>query len=233
MFSMTWLVPGGTNNESPAESSTDTSSASARARPRSTKKSSAAVQWLFGASASAFGVAALVVLIYMFNRRTAPGYQSHISGINLKFSRYGGVQTSRQTVLSMGCGGAIAGMAGVHMILGQSGRFVDFDLPNSGFAWTGLLVTLLALHRAFAILVAGLFFAALQVGGLAMQRNTGVSWQLAQVLQAVVFLALAMRITPRLRRKRPPIEPDDPEIAEPVTPTPPVPAANEHNPVTA
>ena len=189
------------------------------------------VGWLSGASASAFGVTALVVLIYIFNRRTAPGYQSHISGINLKFSRYGGVPTSRQTILSMCSGGAIAGMAGAHMILGQSGRFVDGDLVGTGFAWTGLLVALLALHRAVPILAAGLFFAALQVGGLAMQRNTGVSWQLAQVLQAVVILALAMKIAPRLWRKGPHTDTHHTDTAEPVPPSPPTP--NDHAPVTA
>ena len=175
-------------------------STSTEALPASTRIPT--IGWLSGASASALGVAVLVAAIYAFNRRTAPGYQSHISGINLKFSEYGGVEVGRQTILSMGSGGAIAGMAGAHMILGQSGRFVDYDLVGTGFAWTGLLVALLALHRAIPILAAGLFFAALQVGGLAMQRNTGVSWQLAQVLQAVVILALAMHIAPRLWRRR-------------------------------
>ncbi len=154
---------------------------------------------LTGASASAIAVVLIVVGLHLFNRRTAPGYQSHISGINLRFSQYGGVNADHQTILSMCAGGAIAGMAGAHMILGQSGRFVDGDLFGTGFAWTGLLVTLLALHRAVPILLAGVFFAALQVGGLAMQRNAGVSWQLAQVLQSIVILALAMRIAPRLR----------------------------------
>ena len=51
------------------------------------------------------------------------------------------------------------------------------------------------------ILVAGSFFAALQVGGLAMQRSAGVSWQLAQVLQAIVILTLAMRVVPGMRRR--------------------------------
>ena len=35
-----------------------------------------------------------------------------------------------------------------------------------------------------------------------MQRNAGISGQLAQVLQAVVILALAMRIVPAVRRRR-------------------------------
>jgi simple sugar transport system permease protein len=170
--------------------------------------------FLSGATASALGIAVIVIALRLFNKRSAPGYQSHISGINLRFAKYGGVDATRQTIASMCAGGAVAGLVGAHMIMGQSGRFVDGDLVGTGFAWTGLLVTLLALHRAVPILVAGLFFAALQVGGLAMQRNAGVSWQLAQVLQAIVILALVMRVAPNfVGRKRDTDDvsvPDDP-----------------------
>ncbi|MGB0114527.1 MAG: hypothetical protein WBP59_15005 [Ilumatobacteraceae bacterium] len=156
---------------------------------------------LGGASLSAVFVLVLVVGVWLYNTRTVPGYESHMSGINLKFSRYGGVDVTRQTIRGMVAGGAIAGAVGAHLVLGQAFRFVDNDLAGTGFAWTGLLVTLLAVHRAWPILWAGVFFAGLQVGGLAMQRSAGVSWQLAQVLQAVVILALALRIV-LVRRRR-------------------------------
>ena len=155
---------------------------------------------LSGASATLFLILAIVAMVALFNKRTAPGYESFMSGLNLKFARYGGVDVRRQTVGTMLVGGAIAGLVGGHLVLGQAFRFVDNDLAGTGFAWTGLLVTLLAAHRPLPALLAGLFFAALQVGGLAMQRSAGVSWQLAQVLQAVVILALAMRLVIARRR---------------------------------
>ncbi|HRD99774.1 MAG TPA: hypothetical protein PLV68_00665, partial [Ilumatobacteraceae bacterium] len=161
-----------------------------------------AVGWVTGASATLFLILALVVTISLFNNRTAPGYQNYVSGLNLRFSRYGGVAVRRQTIVSMAVGGAIAGVVGAHLVLGQAFRFVDGDLPGTGFAWTGLLVCLLAANRAYPILIAGAFFSALQVGGLAMQRNAGVSSQLAQVLQALVILALALQITFVRRRRR-------------------------------
>ena len=161
------------------------------------------LDWLLGgAGGAALLVAVLVVLISLFNDRTAAGYQGFISGLNLRFARYGGVDVTRQTLGTMAAGGAVAGMVGAHLVLGQSGRFVDGDLAGTGFAWTGLLVCLLAASRPVPILIAGAFFAALQVGGLAMQRNAGISGQLAQVLQAVVILALAMRVVPAVRTAR-------------------------------
>ncbi|MEO7397312.1 MAG: ABC transporter permease [Ilumatobacteraceae bacterium] len=166
------------------------------------------LDWASGSSATVFLLAVLVVAVSLFNNRTSPGYERYMSGLNLRFARYGGVDVARQTVSTMLAGGAIAGMVGAHLVLGQAFRFVDNDLAGTGFAWTGLLVTLLAAHRAIPALIAGFFFAALQVGGLAMQRSAGVSWQLAQVLQAVVILALAMRVV--IVRRRDPTSPTTP-----------------------
>jgi ABC-type uncharacterized transport system permease subunit len=171
-----------------------------------------APDWLGGASLTSIFVVLAVVAIWLYNSRTVPGYESHVSGINLRFSRYGGVDVARQTVLGMVTGGAIAGAVGAHLVLGQAFRFVDNDLAGTGFAWTGLLVTLLALHRPWPILAAGVFFAGLQVGGLAMQRSANVSWQLAQVLQAAVILALALRIVLVRRPSR--VETDETDPAD-------------------
>jgi simple sugar transport system permease protein len=157
---------------------------------------------LTGSSATMFLIVAIVVLVALFNKRTAPGYESFMSGINLKFARYGGVDVRRQTIGTMLVGGAVAGLVGGHMVLGEAFRFVEGDLARSNFAWTGLLVTLLAAHRALPALVVGIFFAGLQVGGQAMERSAGVSGQLALVLQAVVILALAMRLVLVRRRIR-------------------------------
>jgi simple sugar transport system permease protein len=98
-------------------------------------------------------------------------------------------------------GGAIAGMIGTHLVVGETYRFLDGDLVVSGFAWSGLLVTLLAGHRPGPMLAAGGFFAALQIGGLAMQRNVDVPWQIAQVLQAVVIIMIAGRFVLKARRE--------------------------------
>jgi ABC-type uncharacterized transport system permease subunit len=154
-----------------------------------------------GVSASLILLLVLLVGLAYFNRRTVPGYETRMTGLNSRFSRYGGVPVDRQVVWVMLASGGIAGMIGTHLVVGETFRFLDGDLVVSGFAWTGLLVTLLAVHRPWPILAAGFFFAALQIGGLAMQRNVDVPWQLAQVLQAVVIIMLAGRFVLRMRRE--------------------------------
>lgn len=146
-----------------------------------------------GISASIILLAVLLVGISIFNQRTVPGYETRMTGLNSRFSRYGGVNVDRQVLWVMLASGAISGLIGTHLVVGETYRFLDGDLVVSGFAWTGLLVTLLALHRPGPMLVAGAFFAALQIGGLGMQRNVGVPWQIALVLQAIVIIMLAGR----------------------------------------
>lgn len=161
-----------------------------------------------GVSAFALVVLGLVVAIGVMNRRTVPGYESAMTGGNSRFSRYGGVDVTSQTIGVMLVSGAIAGATGTYLVIGEIMRFMDGDLVAAGFAWTGLMVTLLAAHRPGAILLAGAFFAVLQSGGLAMQRTTEVPWQLAQVIQAVVIVALVSRFAFDLRRRGEPAEAD-------------------------
>jgi general nucleoside transport system permease protein len=146
---------------------------------------------------------------------TVPGYETAMTGLNSRFSRYGGVAVPRQTLAVMVVSGAIAGATGTYLVTGEIMRFLDGDLVASGFAWTGLMVTLLARHRPAAILLAGFFFAVLQSGGLAMQRTTEVPWQLAQVVQAVVIVALVSRFAFDVGGRRRQVEAAEEDLTTP------------------
>ncbi len=148
-----------------------------------------------GVSYSLLLVVVLVIVIWVVYGRSVSGYETRMAGLNGRFARYGGIQVERQTVYVMAVAGAIGGVIGTHMILGDAYRYIDGELVLSGLAWTGLLVALLANNHPLLILAAGLLFSGLQIGGLAMQRNADVSWRLAQVLQALVIVAVASRLT--------------------------------------
>ena len=156
-----------------------------------------------GVSLSLMLVAVLGGAAWLIYRRTVVGYETQMAGMNGAFARYGGIQVERQTVGVMAMAGAVGGMIGTHLIIGSAYRFIDGELVLSGLAWTGLLVSLLAANRPAFILLAGLLFAGLQIGGQAMQRNADVSWRLSQVLQAVIIVAVASRLTFRRWKRGP------------------------------
>jgi general nucleoside transport system permease protein len=138
-------------------------------------------------------IAVVVALVIFADRRTVAGYELRMRGLNARFTAYGGVNSGRQTMAVMFASGAIAGLVGAIVVLGSLYRFQDGALLSPGYTWSGLMAALLAGGEPLGALAAGLFFAALQNGGFAMQRETEVPRVLTMVLQAVIILFLAIR----------------------------------------
>jgi simple sugar transport system permease protein len=136
------------------------------------------------------GIAFAVVFV---DRRTSAGYELRMRGKNARFAGYGGVRLGPQAVWAMFFSGAIAGLVGAIVVLGSQFRFIDNALITPAYTWSGLMAALLASGEPAGTIAAALFFAALQTGGFAMQRETSVPRVLTLVLQAIVILFLAMR----------------------------------------
>lgn len=138
-------------------------------------------------------IAAVAALVVLVDRRTVIGYELRMRGLNPRFAGYGGVRLDRQALGAMFASGAIAGLVGAIVVLGGQFRFIDGALLTPAYTWSGLMAALLAGGEPIGAIAAGLFFAALQTGGFAMQRETSVPRVLTLVLQSIVILFLAMR----------------------------------------
>jgi len=138
-------------------------------------------------------MAAVALLAVFYDRRTAGGYELRMRGLNARFAGYGGVRLASQTVRVMFASGAVAGLVGAIIVLGSQFRFHDGALIAPGYTWSGLMAALLAGGEPVGAIGAGVFFAALQTGGFAMQRETSIPRVLTIVLQAVIILFLAIR----------------------------------------
>jgi general nucleoside transport system permease protein len=138
-------------------------------------------------------MAAVAMLAVFYDRRTVGGYELRMRGLNARFAGYGGVRLASQTVRVMFASGAVAGLAGAIIVLGSQFRFHDGALIAPGYTWSGLMAALLARGEPLGAIGAGVFFAALQTGGFAMQRETSIPRVLTMVLQAVIILFLAIR----------------------------------------
>ena len=154
-----------------------------------------------------WSIVVLIVVVIgaiFMNRRTRYGFESGLSGQNAEFVRYGGVKPARLVTTTMALSGGLAGLFGMMLIIGAPNtRLIEGYFVQTNFAWTALLVTLLALYRPGGIVVAGVFFAAIMVGSDAMGRELGLSPQIASVIQALVIILLAFRVAlPRFRRRR-------------------------------
>ncbi|MEI9984709.1 MAG: ATP-binding cassette domain-containing protein [Aliidongia sp.] len=137
-------------------------------------------------------IAAAAALIVFFDRRTSSGYELRLRGLNERFARYGGVAIGRQAISVMFASGALAGLVGAILVLGGQYRFTDGALIAPQYTWSGTLAALLAGGEPVGAIVAGLFFAALQTGGFAMERSVEIPRVLTMVLESVIILFLTM-----------------------------------------
>jgi simple sugar transport system permease protein len=140
-----------------------------------------------------FIIAAIAALFIFVDRRAIAGYELRMRGLNPRFAAYGGVRLDRQAVAVMFLSGAVAGLVGATIVLGAQLRFTDGALLSPAYTWSGLMAALLANGEPVGAVAAGLFFAALQTGGFAMQRETAVPRVLTLVLQSIIILFLAVR----------------------------------------
>jgi ABC-type uncharacterized transport system permease subunit len=138
-------------------------------------------------------VVAIAAAAIFIDRRAIVGYELRLRGLNKRFVGYGGVDLEKQAMLAMFASGAIAGIVGAILVLGSHFRFIDEEFLKPDYTYSGLMAALLANGEPVGTIVAGLFFAAVQTGGFAMQRETTVPRVLTRVLQAIVILFLAVR----------------------------------------
>lgn len=143
--------------------------------------------------AGVFITLAAVIAAALVVNRTVAGYRLRMAGLNPTFARYGGMPMERLGYGVMFSSGAIAGLVGAIEILGVNYRFIDEALVIPQYAWVGLMAALLSNSSPVGVLVAGLFFSAVQTGGFGMERATDIPRELSRMLQAIIILLIAAR----------------------------------------
>jgi general nucleoside transport system permease protein len=138
-------------------------------------------------------IAIAAAAFVFYDRRTVGGYELRMRGLNPRFAAYGGVALSSQTLRIMFASGAVAGLVGAIIVLGSQFRFQDGALVTPAYTWSGLMAALLAGGEPIGAIGAGVFFAILQTGGFAMQRETALPRVLTMAVQAIIILFLAIR----------------------------------------
>jgi simple sugar transport system permease protein len=128
------------------------------------------------------------VAIRLLVGQTVTGYEITVTGSNPDAADRAGVDVEWVYVFVLVAGGALAGLAGAIEIMGIQERLRPDFSPGYGF--TAIPVALLGRNGAFRVLLAGLFFAVLVVGGSSMELAYDVPAALVEVIQALVILFL-------------------------------------------
>lgn len=146
--------------------------------------------------------AVIALLCWYFMKRSTVGYEMKITGQNPRFARYMGMKTDKLMLWSMVVSGALCGLVGMFEVYGLHRRFIP-SLSND-FYFDGMLVAMIMRYDPVGIVLMSVFFAALKIGGTAMELNVGISSELILIVQSIIifFMAAEHGITQSLRARR-------------------------------
>ncbi len=132
---------------------------------------------------------ALAVGIWWFMRSTAAGFRVRVAGAGAAAAASAGrVNVERVVFRSFLASGALAGLGGAVQVTGVTYKL--FENFSPGYGYTAIAVALLARLNPLAVIVAGIFFGALEAGGAGMQRDAGVPSGFVFVIEALVILGV-------------------------------------------
>jgi simple sugar transport system permease protein len=132
-----------------------------------------------------------VVLVWFIFEKTVLGYEIKAVGHNPSASENAGINVKFIMAISMGLSGALAGLAGAERVLGGVGQYTYKQGLVATYGFDGIAVALLGKNSPWGALAAAILFAALRVGGRAMQFNTSVPSQIVMMIQAIIILLIA------------------------------------------
>ena len=139
-------------------------------------------------------------LVFFLMYYTHWGYEMRMCGLNREFSRYGGINVSAYIVLPMILSGALHGLAGGVAVLGTYHMAIkEF---SGGMGWNGIAVALIAKNHPLGVVPAAVFFAYLDAGAKAAMLHSDVTFEIAAVVQSVIFyLVTAQALYSAVRRR--------------------------------
>ncbi len=178
MISFPLLEAGGSRNQTPAF---PLATHIAKIIPGST------VHW------GIFLIIVIVIIISYVIYKTVFGYELRMFGANRDFAVTGGVAPVKLTLIVMLMSGMIAGVTGGNQVLGVHYRLIDTSLTLPNYAWSGVMAAILSNNNPLGVVIASLFFSAVQTGASGMERATNIPFELSYIVQAIMIALIAVR----------------------------------------
>jgi simple sugar transport system permease protein len=141
-----------------------------------------------------------VIVAYYLIYRTPFGYKLRMVGANIKFARYGGINTKGTMILVFAISGIFGGLAGAHLSMGIHNKLIANISVGMGFE--GIIVAILARNNPLLIPITGLAYGYLRAGANVMERASDMSREMVFVIQALIILFVtAERFLPMIQKR--------------------------------
>lgn len=131
----------------------------------------------------------MVGILWVWLKKTVPGYEMQAVGANAKAATLAGIDAKGVTIRAMACSGAIGGIAGALQVLAFEGRyFVGF---SGGYGFDALGVALLAGSQPVLLIPSAFLFGILNKGSTTIQIMHGVPKGLSFVILGLIIIVFA------------------------------------------
>ena len=134
-----------------------------------------------------FFVVALALFLYWLVKRTEFGYRIQVISDSPRAAHYAGINARRTTMQVMLISGALAGLGGATLVIGVFGK-LDPGITLLGYGYAGIVIAALARNNFAAIIVSGILFSGLRVGGDKLQITTDTPIHIGVMLQGAILL---------------------------------------------
>lgn len=129
----------------------------------------------------------IAVALYWMVKRTEFGYRINVIADSPKAAHYAGIGAKRTTMWVMLISGALAGLGGALLIVGPYGK-IEPSIVNLGYGYAGIVIAALARNNLAAIVVSGILFSGLRVGGEKLQISTDTPIHIGVMLQGAILI---------------------------------------------
>ncbi|MFT6022205.1 MAG: ABC-type uncharacterized transport system permease subunit [Ascidiaceihabitans sp.] len=126
------------------------------------------------------------VVVWVLLWKTRLGYEIRAFGHSQSAARYAGINPTKIILVSMIISGALAGMMGINVVMGEAERLILNSVEGAGFI--GIAVALMGRNHPFGVFLAAILFGFLYQGGAELDFWTSIPRELIVVIQALVIL---------------------------------------------
>jgi simple sugar transport system permease protein len=147
---------------------------------------------LFEANSAHLGLVLVIVAlvaVVLLLRSTVFGYRVRVLGAGPDAAEHAGMEVRRTVLVAMAVCGALGGLAGAIIVLGD--RFRVLETVSEGYGFIAILAALLARTSPLGTVLAAVFFAALQRGGQVMQASGQAPETIVLIVQGLAVLLIA------------------------------------------
>jgi simple sugar transport system permease protein len=142
---------------------------------------------------------ALIAVVVML-RGTAFGFRIRVLGAGPRAAEHGGMRVTRTVLSAMAVCGALGGLAGATIVLGD--RFRVLETVSEGYGYIAILAALLARVSPIGTVFAAFFFATLQRGGQIMEAGGMAPESTVLIVQGLAVLLIVGAFEMERRRSQ-------------------------------